>query len=90
MNIIKAINSYGKIFNIGDKVRIYNADKGRERLNNRIMLINSKTECNGGCRAWAKHNGDKCYKTSPKYCYDAIDYKGNSIHSCYCEMEKYK
>lgn len=88
MNIIKAINSYGKIFNIGDKVEIYNADKNL--FNNRIMIIDSKKRCDSGCRAWAKHTNHKCIKVSSKYCYRAISPNGSIIHSCYCEMRRIK
>ena len=90
MNIIKAINSYGKIFNIGDKVLIYNVDSDRSLYNNKIMTIEHKEICDGGCRAWAIHRNNKCIKVSPKYCYRAVSDNSGIIHSCYCEMNKVK
>lgn len=90
MNILKAINSYGKVFNIDDKVLIYNADNDRSLYNNKIMTIDYKEICDGGCRAWAIHKRSKCTKVSSLYCYRAISDNGEIIHSCYCEMRKVK
>lgn len=93
MNVLKAINSYGKVFEIGDIVEIYNADSDRSSYNGMIMKITNKTICDGGCRAWSIHNKNKCTKVSPKYAYYAHPIEGTwkiGIHSCYCEMRRIK